>query len=172
MKSTARFAFLLCLAALLVACGSPSSPATPTTAVSTPASTHVPAATMTPPPPPSATPTLTPSPTYTPTPTPTPTHPLMVEVMRRQEYPGSEIVIEQTLDPGSNYDRYIASYRSEGLKIYALLTVPQGEPPESGWSVIVFNHGYIPPKEYRTTERYVAYVDAFARSGYIVFKPD
>jgi dipeptidyl aminopeptidase/acylaminoacyl peptidase len=96
----------------------------------------------------------------------------MIEVMRQQAYPGSKITIEETLDPGSNYDRYIASYLSEGLKIYALLTVPQGEKPESGWPVIVFNHGYIPPDQYRTTERYVAYVDGFARSGYIVFRPD
>jgi len=36
----------------------------------------------------------------------------------------------------------------------------------------VFNHGYIPPEQYRTTERYVAYVDGFARNGYIVFRPD
>jgi dipeptidyl aminopeptidase/acylaminoacyl peptidase len=96
----------------------------------------------------------------------------MIEVMRQQAYPGSEITIEETLDAGSNYDRYIASYLSEGLKIYALLTVPQGEKPESGWPVIVFNHGYIPPDQYRTTERYVAYVDGFARNGYIVFRSD
>ena len=30
----------------------------------------------------------------------------------------------------------------------------------------------IPPAQYRTTERYVAYVDAFARNGYIVFRSD
>jgi dipeptidyl aminopeptidase/acylaminoacyl peptidase len=96
----------------------------------------------------------------------------MIEVMRQRAYPGSELVIEQELAPGSNYDRYIASYRSEGLKIYALLTIPQGETPESGWPVVVFNHGYIPPEQYRTTERYVAYVDTFARNGYIVFRPD
>jgi len=104
--------------------------------------------------------------------TPTPLHPLMIEVMRQQSYPGSDIVIEQMLDLGSNYDRYIASYLSEGLKIYALLTVPRGEKPEKGWPFIIFNHGYIPPDQYRTTERYVAYVDGFARSGYIVFRPD
>jgi dipeptidyl aminopeptidase/acylaminoacyl peptidase len=96
----------------------------------------------------------------------------MIEVMRQQTYPGSEIVIEETLAPGSNYDRYITSYLSEGLKIYALLTVPRGERPESGWPVIIFNHGYIPPEQYRTTERYVAYVDGFARNGYVVFRPD
>ena len=38
--------------------------------------------------------------------------------------------------------------------------------------MIVFNHGYIPPSQYRTTERYVAYVDGFASNGYIVFRPD
>jgi len=96
----------------------------------------------------------------------------MIESMRQLEYPGSPITIEQTLDPGANYDRYIASYRSEGLKIYALLTVPSGDKPESGWPVVVFNHGYIPPAEYRTAERYVAYVDAFARQGYIVLRSD
>jgi fermentation-respiration switch protein FrsA (DUF1100 family) len=119
---------------------------------------------------PTATPTNTPSPT--PTATPTPLNPLAIERMRQGSYPGSDIVIEQTLAPGSNYQRYIASYRSEGLKIYALLTVPDGEKPATGWPVIIFNHGYIPPKQYRTTDRYVAYVDALARSGYIVFRPD
>ena len=73
---------------------------------------------------------------------------------------------------GSNYNQYIVSYLSDGLKIYALMTVPIGDKPATGWPVIVFNHGFIPPEQYRTTERYVAYVAAIARSGYIVFKSD
>ena len=96
----------------------------------------------------------------------------MVETMRQQAYPGSEITIEERLEPGPNYDRYIVSYLSEELKIYALLTVPQAEKPESGWPIIIFNHGYIPPAAYRTTERYVYYVASFARNGYIVFRSD
>ncbi|NPV55768.1 MAG: alpha/beta fold hydrolase, partial [Anaerolineae bacterium] len=87
-------------------------------------------------------------------------------------YPGSDIVLEQELDPGVNYRRYYASYLSEGLKIYGLLTIPNGEVPAEGFPAIVFNHGYIPPAVYRTTERYVAYVDGLARSGYIVFRID
>jgi dipeptidyl aminopeptidase/acylaminoacyl peptidase len=97
---------------------------------------------------------------------------LSIEYMRKQEYPGSDIAIEQTLPDGSNYSRYIASYKSDGLKIYALLTVPKGEKPKTGWPVIIFNHGYIPPEQYRTTEKYIAYTDAFSRNGYIVFKSD
>lgn len=99
-------------------------------------------------------------------------HKLSIASLRQGDYPGSDIVIEQILSPGSNYQRYIASYKSEGLKIYALLTVPSGEKPKTGWPVIIFNHGYIPPTEYRTTERYLAYTDAFSRNGYIVFKSD
>ncbi|MFH0864077.1 MAG: alpha/beta fold hydrolase [Candidatus Gottesmanbacteria bacterium] len=115
----------------------------------------------------------------------TPSDPLMIEVMRKTQYPGSQIIIEQTLTPGSNYRQYIVSYLSDGLKIYALMTVPekQAKPKNgwpasnalhsnAGWPVIIFNHGYIPPTQYRTTERYIAYVDALARSGYIILKPD
>jgi uncharacterized protein len=118
---------------------------------------------------PSNTPTATP--TTTPSPTPT-LHPMTIAAMRQLAYPGSDVVIEQVLEPGVNYRHYRASYQSEGLKIYALLTVPNGEPPENGWPVIVFNHGYIPPAQYRTAERYVAYVDNLARNGYIVFRSD
>lgn len=99
-------------------------------------------------------------------------NPLSIRAMRNKDYPGSNIVIEEKLSPGSNYQRYVASYKSEGLKIYALLTVPDGTKPDKGWPAIVFNHGYIPPEIYKTTERYVAYVDVFARNGYVVFKPD
>jgi dipeptidyl aminopeptidase/acylaminoacyl peptidase len=115
-------------------------------------------------PPPSATPTLEP--------TALPPNPLSIQALRQRAYPGSNLTIEQTLAPGQNYTRYIASYVSDGLKINALLTIPNGARPMTGWPVIIFNHGYIPPGLYKTTERYVAYVDAIAKSGYIVLKSD
>jgi dipeptidyl aminopeptidase/acylaminoacyl peptidase len=91
---------------------------------------------------------------------------------RQRAYPGSAITIEQALEPGANYSRFLAWYESDGLRIYGLLTIPKGEMPTGGWPAIVFNHGYIAPAAYRTTERYVAYVDQLARNGYIVFKID
>jgi len=97
---------------------------------------------------------------------------LSIASLKQQNFPGGDIKIEETLSPAANYQRFLTSYLSEGLKVYALLTVPAGLKPEKGWPVIIFNHGYILPTEYRTTERYVAYTDAFARNGYIVFKPD
>jgi uncharacterized protein len=101
-----------------------------------------------------------------------PSLPIQIDALRAREYPGSDILIEAVLDPGVNYSRYYVSYLSDGLKIYALMTVPDGPKPATGWPVIVFNHGYIPPNVYRTTQRYIAYVDQIARNGYIVFKSD
>jgi uncharacterized protein len=99
-------------------------------------------------------------------------HPLQIEVMREKSYPGSPITIEDRLNPGLEYNRYLVLYISEGYKIFALMTVPFGNPPDSGWPVIIFNHGYIHPPHYSTDDNYVNYMDMLARSGYIVFKSD
>jgi dipeptidyl aminopeptidase/acylaminoacyl peptidase len=99
-------------------------------------------------------------------------NPLSIENIKNTKIDGGEIEILEVLDPGSNYKRYIASYTSEGLKINGLLTVPDTEIPAGGFPSIIFGHGYIPPSEYRSTERYVAYVDSLARAGYVVFKID
>jgi dipeptidyl aminopeptidase/acylaminoacyl peptidase len=98
--------------------------------------------------------------------------PLFIEELKKQEYPGDEFVIEKTLANGSNYRQYIASYRSEGLKIFGLLTVPTSDRPEKGFPAIVFVHGYIPPTQYSTTGDYPSYQAALARAGFVTFKPD
>src|SRR5690349_16712379 len=155
------WSILLVFAFLVSACGG--NAVAPTTPIVAPVSTATSLPTLAP------TQAFTPTPVFTPTPIP---NPLEISAMRARQYPGSDITIKKTLDPGVNYSRYYVSYRSEGLKIYALMTVPNGEKPATGWPVIIFNHGYIPPEIYRTTERYVAYVDLIARSGYIVFRSD
>lgn len=165
-----RMLFVMVTVSLLAACGGSSPPPVADAVVPTlpllATEEPTPTATATP------TPTLTPSITPTASETPLPPNPLQIEVMRQQVYPGSDITFEETLAPGPTYDNYVVSYQSEGNTIYALMTVPFGEPPEEGWPVIIFNHGYIPPEVYRTTERYEAYVDNLARHGYIVFKSD
>ncbi len=98
--------------------------------------------------------------------------PISIDVLRSNPIVPSELIIEENLIDGSNYTQYIASYKSEGNKIYGLLTVPMGEMPIGGFPAVVFNHGYIPPSQYVTTERYVAYVDYLARNGFVVFKID
>ncbi|MDQ2690617.1 MAG: alpha/beta fold hydrolase [Chloroflexota bacterium] len=168
MKRSKSYWFVLIFAFLISACGGTGSSALPLP-------TSLAVETQTPLPPlPIDTATVLPTEIIPPSPTATsaPVHPLQIEAMRAQQYPGSDIVIESVLDPGVNYSRYYVSYLSEGLKIYALMTVPNGERPATGWPVVIFNHGFIPPDVYRTTERYIAYVDLIARSGYIVFRSD
>jgi len=122
---------------------------------------------------PTAAVTAIPTASATPLASPTPTaHPLQIRWLRERQYAAAPLLTETVLPSGAGYDRSVVSYLSDGLRIRALLTVPQGAPPATGWPVVVFNHGYIPPAQYRTTERYVAYVDAFARAGYIVLKSD
>jgi dipeptidyl aminopeptidase/acylaminoacyl peptidase len=99
-------------------------------------------------------------------------HPLSIDYLRQQEYPASELTVEGTLPGGDNYSQFLVSYQSEGLTLYAAMTIPDGEKPATGWPVIIFIHGYIAPSIYSPTERYVEYVDALAINGYIVLRPD
>ncbi|HEX2991522.1 MAG TPA: alpha/beta fold hydrolase [Anaerolineales bacterium] len=164
MKRLLPFCSLLVLLAFIAsACGAAPPAAAEIPAIAPP--------TLTPSPLPPPPPTETLVPTAVPTGTPVP-HPLEIRAMRAVEYPGSDIIVEAVLDPGVNYNRYYVSYLSEGLKIYALMTIPTGEKPATGWPVIIFNHGFIPPEVYVSWERYIAYVDLIARSGYIVFRSD
>jgi dipeptidyl aminopeptidase/acylaminoacyl peptidase len=123
--------------------------------------------------------TQLPLPTSTITPTPTGTEVIFevgeeitIDYLRDLEITGSEITFEEQLPNGANYYQHLVSYISEGNKIFGLLTIPFPEPPEGGYKAIVFNHGYIPPAAYRTTERYAAYVDHLASNGFVVFKID
>lgn len=156
----------LVAATVLVACaGNPPAPA----ATLLPTATLIPGATSTPAPRPTVSPSSTS--THAPTSTPTP-HPLSIAYLRQQSFPGSDLTFEESLERGGNYNRYLVSYDSQGLKLYGLLTIPIDDPPSTGWPVIIFNHGYIPPDSYKPTERYEEYVDALASHYYIVFRPD
>jgi dipeptidyl aminopeptidase/acylaminoacyl peptidase len=178
MSSRARLLFLYCLlATLLVGCRLPTEVPLPElaapTATTAPTNTAIPTGTPTS----TSDPTITPTSTVTLTPTATEVvfevgRELTLDYLRSQQFPPSEIVFEEKLADRSNYHRYLVSYLSEGNRIYGLLTVPFGDPPDSGFKAIIFNHGYIPPEVYRTTERYVGFVDYLARSGFVVLKID
>ncbi len=98
--------------------------------------------------------------------------PISINKLRKMPIESDSYQIEQKLGNGINYERYIVSYKSEGEKVYALLTVPFETKPEGGYPAIIFNHGYIPPKSYSTTGNYASYVDFLARNGFVVFKID
>lgn len=102
---------------------------------------------------------------------PSPYDQMTVPYLRSREYKSTLGEMETYSNNGS-YTSYLTSYDSDGFKINALLTRPEGEMPSGGWPAIVFVHGYIPPTLYATTEKYVAYVDTLARNGFVVLKID
>jgi dipeptidyl aminopeptidase/acylaminoacyl peptidase len=103
---------------------------------------------------------------------PLPSHPMAIERLRSREYLASDFEIEEKLANGTNFERLVVSYKSEGLKIYGLLTIPLAEMPENGFPAILFIHGYIPPDVYSTINSYPTYQARLARAGFVTFKPD
>ncbi len=106
-----------------------------------------------------------------PSPTPFPFQELTIPYLQKQTFNSNLAELEEISEAGT-YTSYLTSYQSDGLKINGLLTQPKGNPPDGGWPGIVFIHGYIPPDDYRTTEKYNDYVDYLARNGLVVFKID
>lgn len=96
---------------------------------------------------------------------------MTVPYLRKQNFESNLGALEK-ISENSSYTSYLTSYTSDGLKINGLLTKPAGEVPVGGWSAIIFIHGYISPAQYRTMEKYVAYVDFLASNGFVVFKID
>ncbi len=104
-------------------------------------------------------------------PTPFPFQEMTIPYLRERKYTSS-IGEQQLVGNNGLYTSYLTSYSSDGLNINALLTKPNGKEPQGGWPAIVFVHGYIPPTQYVTTERYNDHVDYLARNGFVVLKID
>lgn len=96
---------------------------------------------------------------------------LTIPYLRSRDYQSSLGGLRE-VDRNAQFTSYLTDYQSDGLKINGLLTVPNGEQPEGGWPAVVFVHGYIPPDEYRTQEKYQDYVNYLARNVLVVFKID
>ncbi len=96
---------------------------------------------------------------------------LTVPYLRSRKY-FSKLGTLDKIAENSNYTSYLTNYDSDGFRINALLTVPAGNIPKKGFPAIVFVHGYIPPDQYQTLQRYIDYVDYLGRNGFVVFKID
>lgn len=106
-----------------------------------------------------------------PSPTPFPFEELTIEGLRKRTF-ASTLQEKTVFEKRPNYTSYLTWYKSDTYKVNALFTEPNGPVPDGGWPAIVFVHGYIPPKQYETTSRYVAYVDYLASQGFAVLKID
>lgn len=82
-------------------------------------------------------------------------------------------------DAHGTYKSYMASFRSDGLRQYARLTLPDAPPPETGYPFILFLHGYIGAEKASDYSigcnpenlYYSELTDVFARAGFAVLSP-
>jgi dienelactone hydrolase len=116
---------------------------------------------------------------------------LSIEAFRNRQF-GSEIIIESKIEvacaiPTTNrsipeavgtYQSYMASYKSDGLRVYTRINIPDGPEPEGGFPVIIFAHGWVGAEAAPSytlgcdpASMYSEVTDAYARAGFMVFVP-
>ena len=59
------------------------------------------------------------------------TNPNSIVALQARAYSGSAITLEWRLTDGVNYRQWVASYKSDGIKILALLTIPKAKAPKT-----------------------------------------
>ncbi len=101
---------------------------------------------------------------------------LSTAALRQRPY-RSAINIEQTTNPWPN-ESFLASYRSDGLRIYTRIDVPTDPPPDDGYPVVIFVHGWAgieraPDYDFYFNEYtdYAEMVAAYVNAGFVVFVP-
>lgn len=102
---------------------------------------------------------------------------LSINALRDRAYGGSTLNIEKTLAEEPHVT-HIASYRSDGLRVYSRIDVPSTAMPETGYPVIVFVHGWMgidaaPNSQFYFNDgsNYDAMIDAYVAAGFVVMTP-
>lgn len=94
----------------------------------------------------------------------------------------SLLTLEGPLDDGPSFSAYLVSYPSSGLKVHAMIAVPNSAMPENGFPVVIANHGYVPdPTRYGITaegknsrpgDYYRSVPELYTSRGFLVVIPD
>ena len=111
--------------------------------------------------------------TFTPTPTRNPlpldANALAITTLRARSYGGDGIKSTRVVFTIDAYKQVLIEYFSDGLKITGTMNVPRGIGP---FPVVILDHGYFKPAEYKTGDGTSRAADAFARHGYLTLAPD
>ena len=100
--------------------------------------------------------------------------PLSIHAMRADSHTAT-LTFERDLEDGPSFSAYLVSYRSSGLKVYAMVAVPNTPKPKAGFPVLVANHGFDPTPDSivsRPGDYYRDVPDIYAREGFLVVMPD
>ncbi len=96
---------------------------------------------------------------------------LSVDSLRSRTYDAT-LLLDPPHRTTSKFVSSVASYQSDGLKLFTLLNIPTTPKPTSGYPVVIVNHGYIPPSQFSTKNSYINTSAFYADNGFVVLKPD
>lgn len=107
--------------------------------------------------------------------------PKSIDELRAENRDVSLVLVGQ-IEGGPGFSSYLYSYTSAGLKVHALVAVPTEPAPESGYPVLIANHGHHPEppkygitadgKDWRPGDYYRRIPELFAAQGFMVLMPD
>lgn len=80
----------------------------------------------------------------------------------------SEIVTEKKISENENFETFLMSYKVFGLKEFARINIPK---TDGIFPVVVLNHGYLPPKTYKSGDGTGAST-VFASNNFLTVSPD
>lgn len=89
-----------------------------------------------------------------------------------RSYAAPGLTVGELLATTETYKKYKATYQSDNLTISGILYLPTTIKPDTGYPVLVTNHGYIDVGVYTTGRGLKREQEYFANRGYIVFHPD
>ncbi|MDH3990225.1 MAG: alpha/beta hydrolase [Gammaproteobacteria bacterium] len=101
---------------------------------------------------------------------------LSINTLRGRRF-GSSINIEAQ-PAHDDHDTFIASYQSDGLRVYSRIDVPDSPAPEGGFPVVLFVHGWAgidaaPASNFYLDDdsNYQAMITSYVEAGFVVFTP-
>ncbi|MBI3914251.1 MAG: alpha/beta fold hydrolase [Chloroflexi bacterium] len=94
---------------------------------------------------------------------------LAIDTLRARKYGGGAIKITKIISDNGEFQRALFEYPSDGLRITGMMDIPRGNGP---FPVVILDHGYFKPSEYKTGDGTNFAADAFARRGYLTLASD
>lgn len=100
----------------------------------------------------------------------------------RAEIRDVSLTLVREIKGGPGFSSYLYSYKSSGLKVHAMVAVPETPKPTNGFPVLIANHGHHPEppkygitaegKDWRPGDYYRRIPELFVAQGFMVVMPD
>lgn len=103
---------------------------------------------------------------------PLPGEEFTIEALRARPLHGHGFRIGNDVMSGGAYQKFPITYAAGGLTLTGVMNVPALPVPDSGFPVLILNHGLIDPKVYVSGRGSKREQDFFAKNGYITIHPD